>query len=129
MDTKRKRILFIEDEKDMMEMLTFRLEAAGFEVIQAYDGQEGLDKAYAQNPDLILLDLMLPKVEGYKVCQQLKSDEKYKRIPIAILTARASEKEKKLGYECGAEAYIAKPFEPEELMDKIKELLKGPYLN
>jgi DNA-binding response OmpR family regulator len=125
----RKRLLIVEDEKDMMEMLTFRLEAAGFEVIQAYDGQEGLDKAYSQNPDLILLDLMLPRVDGYKVCRELKSDVKYKKIPIAILTARASEKEKKLGMECGAEAYIIKPFEPGELMDKIKELLREPYLN
>ena len=125
----RKRLLIVEDEKDMMEMLTFRLEAAGFEVIQAYDGQEGLDKAYSQNPDLILLDLMLPRVDGYKVCRELKSDVKYKRIPIAILTARATEKEKELGLECGAEAYIIKPFEPEQLMDTIKKLLGEPYLN
>lgn len=119
----RKRLLIVEDEKDMMEMLTFRLEAAGFEVIQAYDGQEGLDKAYSQNPDLILLDLMLPRVDGYKVCRELKSDVKYRRIPIAILTARATDKEKTLGLECGAEAYIIKPFEPEALMDTIKKLL------
>ncbi|TAN61965.1 response regulator [bacterium] len=125
----RKRLLIVEDEKDMMEMLTFRLEAAGFEVIQAYDGREGLDKAYSQNPDLILLDLMLPGVDGYKVCRELKSDVKYKRIPIAILTARATEKEKRLGLECGAEAYITKPFDPEALMNKIKEMLKEQNLN
>lgn len=122
----RKRLLIVEDEKDMMEMLTFRLEAAGFEVIQAHDGQEGLDKAYSQNPDLILLDLMLPRVDGYKVCRELKSDVKYKRIPIAILTARATEKEKTLGLECGAEAYIIKPFDPAALMHTIKKLLGEP---
>lgn len=125
----KNRILLIEDEKDMMEMLTFRLEAAGFEVIQAYDGQEGLDKAYAHNPDLILLDLMLPKIDGYKVCRALKSDEKHRKIPIAIITARADLKGKAFGLECGAEAYIVKPFDPEQLMDKIKELLKEPHLN
>lgn len=120
----RKRLLIVEDEKDMMEILTFRLEAAGFEVIQAYDGQEGLDKAYSQSPDLILLDLMLPRIDGYQVCRKLKSDVKYKKIPIIMLTARASEKERKMGLECGAEAYIIKPFDPQALMDKIKELLR-----
>lgn len=125
----RKRLLIVEDEKDMMEMLTFRLEAAGFEVIQAYDGQEGLDRAYKENPDLILLDLMLPKIDGYKVCEALKSNEKYKKIPIAIISARAAVKEKELGLECGAEAYIIKPFDPEALMDTIKKLLGEPYLN
>lgn len=125
----KKRILFVEDETDMMEMVKFRLEAAGFEVISASDGETGLDKTAKENPDLILLDVMLPKIDGFKVCRTLKSDEKYKHIPIVIFTARASEKEQKLGRDCGAEAYITKPFEPEALMGKISELLEQSDLN
>ena len=125
----KKRILIIEDEADMMEMVKFRLEASGFEVICASDGEAGLDKAAKENPDLILLDLMLPRIDGYKVCRELKSDEGYRRIPIVIFTARASEREREMGLDCGAEAYITKPFEPQALVDKINELLEQPYLN
>lgn len=120
---KKKKILFIDDEADLVKVVTFRLERAGYEVISALDGQEGLDKARGEKPDLIVLDLMLPKVNGYKVCRMLKFDEKYKYIPIVMFTARAQEADKKMGKEVGADAYIVKPFEPEILLSKIKELL------
>jgi DNA-binding response OmpR family regulator len=119
-----KRILVVEDEKDLVEILSVRLEASGYKVIAAYDGQEGLDKAKKEKPDLIILDLMLPKVDGYKVCCLLKFDEKYKKIPIIMFTARAQESDRKLGEEAGADGYITKPFEPKALLDKIAELLK-----
>ncbi len=119
----KKKILFIEDEKDMLEMVRFRLEQEGYEVICASDGHDGLEKAHKENPDMVLLDLMLPKMDGYEVCRRLKSDEQYKKIPIAIFTARAAEKEEKLGYECGADEYITKPFEPENFINRIKKLL------
>ena len=118
------RILLVDDEKDLVETVTFRLEATGYEVIKAYDGQEALDKAKKEKPNLIILDLMLPKMDGYKVCRMLKFDEKYKHIPIILFTARAQEEDKKLGEEVGADAYITKPFEPEALLGKIKELIK-----
>jgi len=106
-----------------VETVTFRLEANGYEVLPAYDGQEGLDKARKEKPDLIILDLMLPKMDGYKVCRMLKFDEKYKKIPIIMFTARAQETDKEMGEEVGADAYITKPFEPQALLAKIEELL------
>lgn|SRR3989338_2503410 len=120
----KKRILLVEDEKDLVDIVKFRLEANNYEVVVAYDGQEALDRAKKEKPDLIILDLMLPKIDGFKVCRMLKFDEKYKKIPIIMFTARAQESDKKLGEEVGADAYITKPFEPEALLVKIKELLK-----
>ena len=120
----KKRILVVDDEMDLVAMLSIRLEANDYEVFAAYDGQEGLDKARASKPDLIILDLMLPKIDGYKVCRMLKFDEKYKQIPIILFTARAQESDVKLGKEVGADAYLTKPFEPSILLGKIAELLK-----
>lgn len=120
----KKRILLVDDEKDMVYAVALQLEANNFEVLQACDGQEGLDKARNEKPDLIILDLMLPKIDGYKVCRMLKFDEKLKQIPIILFTARAQESDRKMGEEVGADAYITKPFEPRVLLGKIKELLK-----
>jgi len=119
----KKKILLVDDEKDLVETVTFRLEAAGYEVVPAYDGQEGFEKAKSEKPDLIILDLMLPKMDGYKVCRMLNFDGKYKKIPILMFTARAQESDKKIGEEVGANDYITKPFEPQALLGKIKELL------
>ncbi|MFA4889701.1 MAG: response regulator [Candidatus Omnitrophota bacterium] len=119
-----KRILIVDDEKDLVETLTFRLKANNYEVIKAYDGQEGLDNARKEKPDLIILDLMLPRMDGYKVCGLLKSDTRYSKIPVILFTARAQESDKKMGEEVGADAYITKPFEPAVLLAKIAELLK-----
>jgi len=119
----KKRILLVEDEKDMAYAVTLQLEAKGYEVIAASDGHEGLEKARVKKPDLIILDLMLPKIDGYKVCRMLKFDSKYNNIPIILFTARAQDADKKIGREVGADAYITKPFEPKALLDKIRELL------
>jgi len=120
----KKRILIVDDEEDILKVLRFRLEANNYEVLSASDGQEGLNKARSEKPDLIILDLMLPKLDGYKVCRMLKFDESYKAIPIIIFTARAQKSDEELGMEMGADAYIAKPFEPAILLGKMKELLR-----
>jgi len=119
----KKKILLIEDEKDMAYAVTLQLEAKGYEVISAFDGKDGLDKARMKKPDLIILDLMLPKIDGYKICRMLKFDSKYQHIPIILFTARAQELDKKIGKDVGADFYITKPFEPSALLDKIRELL------
>lgn len=119
----KKRILLVDDEEAMVEMVKMRLEAAGYEVIPAYDGQEALDKARKEKLDLIILDIMLPKIDGYKVCRILKFDEKYKQIPVVMFTARAQEADKQTGQQVGADAYITKPFEPAVLLDTIAKLL------
>jgi len=124
MDNNKKKILVVDDESDLVEMLSIRLEANNYQVIAASDGQEGLDKARSESPDLIILDLMLPKLDGYQVCRMLKSDERYKQIPIVIFTARAQESDIKAGNEAGADAYITKPFEPAILLDKVSQLLE-----
>ena len=120
----KKRILLVDDEKDLIETVGFRLEANGYEVVFAADGQEGLNQARTIKPDLIILDLMLPKMDGYKVCGLLKKDTRYSKIPIILFSSRAQTDDVKMGEELGADAYITKPFEPQMLLGKIKELLK-----
>ena len=119
-----KKILLVEDEKDMVYAITLQLENNGYEVIAAYDGHAGFKKAKSEKPDLIILDLMLPKMDGYKVCGLLKTDMRYNEIPIIMFTARAQKSDKEMGKEVGADAYITKPFGPQVLLKKIKELLK-----
>lgn len=119
------KVLIVDDELDLVEMVSLRLEANNYQVISASDGQEGLDKARTEEPDLIILDIMLPKIDGYKVCRMLKFDEKYKHIPIILFTARAQESDIKLGQEVGVDVYLAKPFEPDILLSKIAELLEN----
>jgi len=120
----KKKILLVEDERDMAYAVTLQLEAAGYSVVNAYDGYTGFEKAKSEKPDLIILDLMLPKIEGYKVCRMLKFDEEYRRIPIIIFTARAQEADKEMSKTVGADAYITKPFDSEVLLLKVEELLK-----
>jgi len=120
----KKRILLIEDETDMVYALTLQLEAVDYKVLSATDGQAGLDMARKEKPDLIILDLMLPRMDGYKICRMLKFDERYKQIPIIMFTARAQEQDRKLAQEVGADAYITKPFDSKVLLDKIGALLK-----
>ena len=120
-----KRILLIDDEKDLVETMCFQLKAAGYDVITAYDGVEGLEKAKKEKVDLIILDLMLPKMDGYKVCGLLKKDNRYSKIPIILFTARAQQSDKDMGIEAGADAYVTKPFDAKALILKIGELLKG----
>lgn len=119
----QKKILVVDDEPDYVTLVKTRLEANQYEVLTAGDGQEGLEKAKREKPDLIILDLMLPKMGGYKVCALLKKDTRYAKIPIILLTARAQDEDQKLGLECGANAYLTKPFDAPTLLAKIQELL------
>ncbi len=119
----KKRILLVDDELDLVETVRFSLELEGYDVLVSHNGEDALNQARKENPDLILLDLMLPKLDGYKVCRLLKFDERYKHIPILMLTAKTQEKDKLLGKETGADEYITKPFEMDELMRKVKSYL------
>ncbi len=118
-----KKILIVDDEADLVETVRFPLEMEGFNVLVSYNGEDALNQARKEKPDLIILDLMLPKLDGYKVCRLLKFDEKYKHIPILMLTAKTQEKDKILGMETGADEYITKPFEMDDLMEKVKAYL------
>jgi DNA-binding response OmpR family regulator len=115
-----KKILIVDDETDLVETVRFPLEMEGFNVLVSYNGEDALNQARKEKPDLIILDLMLPKLDGYKVCRLLKFDERYKHIPILMLTAKTQEKDKILGMETGADEYITKPFEMNDLMEKVK---------
>ena len=120
----QKRILIADDEEDVVTTLQFTLEKEGYQCLTAYDGKEALDKAKSQNPDLIILDIMMPKMNGYKVSRLLKFDKKYKHIPIIMLTARTQEKDRMLGEETGADMYVTKPFEMDDLVSTIRNILK-----
>ena len=118
-----KKILIIDDEKDIVETLSFMLKQKGFECLCAYDGEEGLKSAKENNPDLIILDVMMPKFNGYKVCRLLKFDEKYKKIPIIMVTARGLDEDIQIGEETGADEYITKPFEFSNLFEIVSKYL------
>lgn len=121
--TEKNRILLVDDEKDLVERLTLHLEASGLEVLATYDGLEGLKKARKEKPDLILLDITMPKLNGYQVCRELKGDAETKSIPIILLTVKAQESDKFWGKQTGADDYITKPFEIDLLLQKIRFFL------
>lgn len=118
-----KKILIVDDEADIIEILKFVLETNGYECITASDGEMGLNLAREISPDLIILDVMMPKINGYKVSRFLKFDEKYKNIPILMLTARSQEEDKAIGEETGADEYITKPFNVDVVVQKVKSYL------
>ena len=113
-----KRILIVEDEKNIVDILSLNLSKEGYETMEAYDGQAGLQLALEHNPDLILLDLMLPKMDGFDVCRNLR--KKNRSTPVIMLTAREEETDKVLGLELGADDYITKPFSMRELLARVK---------
>lgn len=119
-----KKILIIEDDDHIIELLKFNVENNGYEVIAAMEGNEGLAKAISELPDLILLDLMLPGIDGIDICNKLKNKERTKDIPIIMLTAKGHETDKILGLEIGADDYITKPFSVRELMTRIKVIFR-----
>jgi two-component system phosphate regulon response regulator PhoB len=121
----KSRILVVDDEPDAIELIAFNLKAAGYDVTSAADGDEALKKARAVLPHLIILDLMLPGVDGLAVCKQLRRDERTAPIPIIMLTAKAAEIDRVLGLELGADDYVTKPFSPRELVLRVKRLLRS----
>jgi two-component system phosphate regulon response regulator PhoB len=118
------RILVVDDEPDARELIEVNLKGAGFDVLTAANGRQALDKARASLPALVLLDVMLPEVDGLEVCKSLRRDAKTTFIPIIMLTARAAEIDRVVGLELGADDYITKPFSPRELILRVKNLLK-----
>ena len=118
-----KKILIVDDEQDIVETLKFMLEAQGYECFCAYDGENGLSMAKEVLPDLMILDVMMPKINGYKISRLLKYDNKYKDIPIIMVTARSQEEDKLIGQETGVNEYITKPFELDEVIAKVNEYL------
>ncbi len=120
----KQRVLVVDDEPDAVELLEFNLRNAGYEVSSAEDGTEALKKARSHRPDLIVLDVMLPEVDGLEVCKILRRDEATSGIPIIMLTAKASEIDRVLGLELGADDYVTKPFNLRELILRIKGLLR-----
>jgi two-component system, OmpR family, alkaline phosphatase synthesis response regulator PhoP len=120
----RGRILVIDDEKDLIELVRYNLEKEGFIVRSAQDGESGLSAARKELPDMILVDLMLPGMDGLDVCRSLRSDSRTARIPLIMLTAKSAESDRILGLELGADDYVTKPFSPRELLARIKAVLR-----
>lgn len=118
-----KKILIVDDEQDIVETLKFMLEAQGYECFCAYEGEAGLSMAKEIIPDLIILDVMMPKINGYKISRLLKYDNKYKNIPIIMVTARSQDSDKLIGEETGVDEYITKPFEIDFVVERVKSHL------
>ena len=119
-----KKILIVDDDKDFLKALNIVLEDKGYSIVTATDGAQALELARTESPNLILLDIMLPGMNGFKVCRFLKFDENYKDIPIIIISAKSDQEDKRLGRQMGAELYITKPFENGELLQAIKQLIQ-----
>src|ERR1700734_11569 len=117
------RILVVDDEPEAVELVEFNLKQAGSAVSPAADGAEALKKAHAQPPDLIVLDVMLPEMDGFEACKVLRLDPATAKVPIIMLTAKAAEIDRVLGLELGADDYLTKPFSPRELLLRIKKIL------
>ena len=120
----KQTILIIEDERAIVDVLTYNFRKEGFEVLTATDGQDGLRRAQASLPDLVVLDLMLPVIEGLEVCRQLRTGTRTKEIPILMLTARSEEVDEIVGFQMGADDYVTKPFKMKPLIQRIKSLLR-----
>jgi len=120
----RDKILIIEDDRDIVEMLKYNLEGEGYEIITAFNGKDGIDQASKQKPDLIILDIMLPVIDGFEVCKILKKNNATVHIPIIILSAKSQETDKIVGLELGADDYITKPFSPRELLARTRAVLR-----
>jgi DNA-binding response OmpR family regulator len=119
----KKTILIADDEPDIVETLKFLLESEGYACMTAYDGEEAFKLAKERQPDLIILDVMMPKINGYKVSRLLKFDERYKDIPVLMVTARTQEEDRLIGEETGADEYITKPFDINYVLEKINAYL------
>jgi two-component system phosphate regulon response regulator PhoB len=123
----RSKVLVVDDEPEAVELVEFNLKQAGYSVVTAADGAEALNKARASQPSLIVLDLMLPEVDGLEVCKMLRRDPATSGIPIVMLTAKAAEIDRVLGLELGADDYVTKPFSPRELVLRVKRLLQRDH--
>ena len=121
--SQRPLILVADDDEDILALLEVRLELAGYEVVTARNGAEALRKAQEQLPDLAVLDVMMPKLDGFELTRRLRSEEVTSRMPIILLTARAQDADVDQGFEAGADDYIRKPFSPQELRSRVQAIL------
>lgn len=119
----RPLILVADDDRDILQLVSFRLERADYEVVQANDGEEALRLVKELRPDLAVLDLMMPKLNGYDVIREIRRDEETKAIPVILLTARVQEADVARGFEAGADDYLKKPFSPQELRARVQAIL------
>ena len=117
------KILVVDDEIYIVHILDFSLGMEGYEVLTALDGEQALEKARAEKPDLIVLDIMMPKLDGYETCKRLKADDATKHIPVILLSAKGRNVDQKVGFEVGADDYITKPFSPRKLVERINAVL------
>ena len=117
------RILVVDDEIYIVHILDFSLGMEGYEVLTALDGEQALEKARAEKPDLIVLDIMMPKLDGYETCKRLKADPEIKDVPVILLSAKGRNVDLKVGFEVGADDYITKPFSPRKLVERINAIL------
>ena len=120
-----KKILVVEDDPSASRLVGYALEQEGYRVITASDGLEGLTKAQNEHPDLIVLDVMLPGLDGYDICQQLRQKPETAELPILMLSAKARQEDKDTGFKIGANDYLAKPADPSLIVAKVKALLTG----
>ncbi|MFA5143227.1 MAG: response regulator [Candidatus Omnitrophota bacterium] len=118
------KILIVDDERDFVRLLAERFETRGFDIIKAFNGAEALEKAHLENPDIIVLDLMMPVMNGYDACRKLKIDDNLKNIPVVMLTGKFEPSDIEFGKEVGADAYLTKPVEMEMLQHKVDALLR-----
>jgi DNA-binding response OmpR family regulator len=116
-------VLVADDDPDILALVTFRLERAGYDVVAASDGEQALQLALEQPPDLAVLDVMMPKLDGYEVTTRLRQNERTRRMPIILLTARVQEADIARGFEVGADDYVKKPFSPQELGARVQAIL------
>jgi DNA-binding response OmpR family regulator len=122
-DDTRPVILAADDDEDILELVTFRLERSGYTVVQARDGEEAWRLALDKKPDLAVLDVMMPKLNGFELTRRLRAEEATSRLPIILLTARAQDLDVQQGFEAGADDYIRKPFSPQELRARVQSIL------
>ena len=117
------KILVVDDEIYIVHILDFSLGMEGYDVVTALDGEQALEKVKSEKPDLIVLDIMMPKLDGYEVCKTIKSDPATKQIPVILLSAKGRNVDQKMGFDVGADDYITKPFSPRKLVERINQLL------
>ena len=116
-------VLAADDDPDILELVAFRLERSGYTVLQARDGEEALRLALDKRPDLAVLDVMMPKIDGFELTRRLRAEEATSRMPIILLTARAQDADVQQGFDAGADDYIRKPFSPQELSSRVQAIL------
>ena len=119
-----KKVLVVDDANDIIELIEYRLKTNGYDVIAANTGEAAITKIQKENPDLIIMDVMMPPPNGFQVCRQIKDNPQYRHLPIILLTAKSTESDQFWGMEAGADAYLTKPYNPEELLSRVQELLE-----